>query len=286
MLITPSTGTVNAPVSCGGTGSPATSQTVSGTCLPNISTSDNGASVTFTATPAVGSTFGGWSAATNLSPSTCTGTTNPCSAVLGSNPTLTVTFNAAAVNQPPVNSVPGPQSTNEDTAKVFSTGTANLISISDPDAGGATVQQTLTATNGTVTLSTTAGLAFSGGGDGTADATMTFQGTIAAINTALNGLTFSPTADFNGAASLQVVTNDLGNTGTAEPRRTPTRSRSRSTPSTTRRSTRVPGRSVHQRGHRQGVLHRQRQPHLDLRPRCRRRHRAADPDGDQRHRSR
>ena len=28
---------------------------------------------------------------------------------------------------------------------------------------------------------------------------MTFQGTIAAINTALNGLTFSPTADFNGA---------------------------------------------------------------------------------------
>src|SRR5690349_1173359 len=39
--ITPDTGTVNAPVSCGGTGAPAASQTVSSTCLPNITTSNN-----------------------------------------------------------------------------------------------------------------------------------------------------------------------------------------------------------------------------------------------------
>src|SRR5207244_5315809 len=57
------------------------------------------------------------------------------------------------------------------------------------------------------------GLTFSSG-DGTADATMTFTGTTAAINTALNGLSFAPTANFNGAANLQLVTNDQGNTGT------------------------------------------------------------------------
>jgi MBG domain (YGX type)/Galactose oxidase, central domain len=98
VTITPSIGTVNAPVSCGGTGAPAASQTVSATCLPNITTSDNGATVTFNAVANVGSTFGGWSGQANLSPSTCTGTTNPCSAVLGGGPTLTVTFNGATVN--------------------------------------------------------------------------------------------------------------------------------------------------------------------------------------------
>ena len=42
---------------------------------------------------------------------------------------------------------------------------------------------------------------------------MTFRGTIAAINTALNGLTFTPTTSFAGLAQLTVLTNDLGNTG-------------------------------------------------------------------------
>ena len=98
VTVTPSTGTVTAPVSCGGTGNNQASQTVSSTCLPNISTSDNSAVVTFTAVANAGSTFAGWSAPVNLSPSTCTGTTNPCTAVLGSNPALTVTFNSAAIN--------------------------------------------------------------------------------------------------------------------------------------------------------------------------------------------
>ena len=51
-------------------------------------------------------------------------------------------------------------------------------------------------------------------GDGTADATMTFTGTKAAVNTALDGLSFNPTAGFTGSASLQIVTSDLGTTGT------------------------------------------------------------------------
>jgi len=135
---------------------------------------------------------------------------------------FTITVNS--VNDPPVNTVPGPQSTNQNTPLVFSSGNGNQISVADVDAGGNTIQVTLTATNGTLTLSTTAGLNFSfsdgngtGAGDGTNDATMTFRGTITDINAALNGMTFNPTMGFSGAAGLTITTNDLGNTGSGGP---------------------------------------------------------------------
>ncbi len=135
----------------------------------------------------------------------------------GSSPALTsaaatVSITVNAVNDGPVNTVPGAQSVTENSTLTFSAGNGNLISIADVDAGAPGVRVTLTGTNGTVTLSGTGGLAFTVG-DGTADATMTFSGTVANINTALNGLVFTPTAGFDGAASLQIVTNDLGNTG-------------------------------------------------------------------------
>ncbi len=52
-------------------------------------------------------------------------------------------------------------------------------------------------------------------GDGVNDSTVTFTGTIADINAALDGLVFTPTPEFSGSASLQVVTDDQGNTGGA-----------------------------------------------------------------------
>ena len=42
---------------------------------------------------------------------------------------------------------------------------------------------------------------------------MTFDGTVAEVNAALAGLSFNPTTGFTGAASLQIVTSDQGNTG-------------------------------------------------------------------------
>ena len=42
---------------------------------------------------------------------------------------------------------------------------------------------------------------------------MTFQGTLAEINAALNGLVFTPNAGFNGLAAVSITTNDLGNSG-------------------------------------------------------------------------
>jgi hypothetical protein len=121
-----------------------------------------------------------------------------------------ITINVAAVNDAPVNTVPGGQTVNEDTALVF-TG-ANAISISDVDANGGTETVTLSVASGALTLSGTTGLVF-GTGDGTADSTMTFTGTVSDINTALNGLSYQGNLNFNGSDTLNITTNDNGNTG-------------------------------------------------------------------------
>jgi trimeric autotransporter adhesin len=108
---------------------------------------------------------------------------------------------------PPVNTVPGAQTTNEDTSHVFSSANGNAITITDADAGGAANEITISVSNGTLTLAGTAGLTFSAG-DGSADATMTVRGTAASINAALDGLVFAPSANFNGTATLTLVTRD------------------------------------------------------------------------------
>ena len=81
-------------------------------------------------------------------------------------------------------------------------------------AGGNAIQVTLTATNGTLNLSGTKGLTFTPPADGTADASMTFTGALTDINAALEGATFVATPGFSGSASVQIVTDDQGNTGT------------------------------------------------------------------------
>jgi hypothetical protein len=120
---------------------------------------------------------------------------------------------AVPANQAPVNAVPGTQTVLEDNTLVFSAAGSNQISISDPDAGNNPVEVTVSATDGLLSLSGTPGLSFSNG-DGSADTSMTFTGSINDINNALEGLSYSPAADFNGAATLTLTTNDQGNTGT------------------------------------------------------------------------
>jgi CSLREA domain-containing protein len=143
---------------------------------------------------------------------TVTDTGDGSSAALTS-PEATVSITVSGVNDGPVNTMPGTQSVIENQTLTFSAANSNLISIVDLDAGANPVQVTLTATNGTITLSSNAGLSFTTG-DGTADAQMTFTGTITNINTALNGLVFTPTPNYDGAATLQITTSDQGNTGT------------------------------------------------------------------------
>jgi hypothetical protein len=124
----------------------------------------------------------------------------------------TVTLAVTAVNDAPVNTVPAAQNVAQDGALVFSAGNGNAIAIADVDAGNSPVQVTLTASNGLLTLGGTTGLTFSTG-DGAGDGTMTFMGTMAAINTALAGLSFSPTPGYHGPALLQITTDDQASSG-------------------------------------------------------------------------
>lgn len=118
--------------------------------------------------------------------------------------------NLASSNQPPVNQVPGAQTMTEGTPKIFSSANGNAIAVSDPDAGSAVIQVSLSGAAGTMNLSTLAGLTFTSGANNSS--AMTFRGTISAINTALNGMSFA--SAFNQpTASIQIVTDDLGNTG-------------------------------------------------------------------------
>jgi len=127
--------------------------------------------------------------------------------------TVTLTVTPDATNEAPVNAVPGSQITGKDVPLVFSGANGNQIIIRD-DAGGNAVEVTLSAGNGIVTLADTTGLTITSGADGSN--TITFTATLSDINTALNGLSFTPTADYTGSASLQIVTNDQGNTGTGD----------------------------------------------------------------------
>jgi VCBS repeat-containing protein len=122
--------------------------------------------------------------------------------------TDTVAITVTAVNDAPINTVPGAQSTNEDTAKVI-TG----LSIADVDANGGSETVTLSALHGTITVLASAGVTITTNGTGSVQ----LAGTVANINAALaaaNGVTYNPTLNYNGADTFTILTNDNGNTGT------------------------------------------------------------------------
>ena len=126
----------------------------------------------------------------------------------------TFTITVTAVNDAPLIAIQAPfVQTNQQTPLVFSGTNLNGIGLSDVDAGSDPIRVTLTATQGTLTLPSTAGLTFVSG-DGVDDETMTFTGFIGTINFRLSGLTFKPNNGFAGIASLQIVADDEGHNGT------------------------------------------------------------------------
>jgi hypothetical protein len=107
-----------------------------------------------------------------------------------------------------VNSVPtATQAVGKNKTLTFSSANGNGISVSDPYA--ALLQVTLTVSHGTLTLGSVTGLTFVLG-NGKNDTTMTFQGTVAAINAALNGLTYKPASSYVGSDALTITSTDLG----------------------------------------------------------------------------
>ncbi|MFT5525144.1 MAG: hypothetical protein ACI9HK_003110 [Pirellulaceae bacterium] len=118
---------------------------------------------------------------------------------------VTLAIIVSGINDPPVITAPGTDNVDED-----QTLTITSVSISDPDAGSFDVTVDLASTNGVLTLATTAGLT-SNSGDGSAAVSLT--GSVAEVNAAISGLQYTPTANYNGSATISVDVDDLGNTG-------------------------------------------------------------------------
>ncbi|MGQ0800600.1 MAG: Ig-like domain-containing protein [Pseudomarimonas sp.] len=130
--------------------------------------------------------------------------------------TFTITVNA--VNDAPVNTVPGAQTTGDGTSLVFSTANTNAISIVDFDAAAGIVQVSFgtgAAANGALTLANPGGALTTLTGNGTEQVTAT--GTLTALNAALNGpggsLTYTPVGGTSAARTITMITNDQGNSG-------------------------------------------------------------------------
>ena len=109
-----------------------------------------------------------------------------------------------ANNSAPTNTVPGPQTVNEDTAVSISG-----ISVNDADGNLSSVQ--LSVLNGNLTVSLAGGATISAGANGTS--TLTLGGSQAQINAALATLAYQGNLHFNGSDTLTVLSTD-GNSAT------------------------------------------------------------------------
>jgi hypothetical protein len=115
----------------------------------------------------------------------------------GTTETAVVNITVNPINDTPTNTVPGAQTTLEDTQLII-----NGISVADVD--GDILATTISVTHGT--LNATLGTGATIGANGTG--TVTLTGTAAQINAALVGLIYTNTADYNGPDVLSVVTDD------------------------------------------------------------------------------
>ncbi|WP_210188456.1 Ig-like domain-containing protein [Methylobacterium sp. 174MFSha1.1] len=121
--------------------------------------------------------------------------------------TGTVRVAVAAVNTPPVNTLPTAFATREDTGLVLAG-----LAVADADAGTGIVRVSLSVNSGALGAASAAGVAVSGAGTGT----LTLDGTIAALNAYLSGSSapvFTPAANATASVTLTMATSDNGNTG-------------------------------------------------------------------------
>ena len=120
------------------------------------------------------------------------------------------------VNDAPVNGAPLAAIATIGQQTVFSAANGNAITVSDVDvnetpAPDNVLSVSLAVNAGTLTLASAAGITIAGGANGSAS--VTIVGTIASLNTALDGLVYSPSASFTGNDQLTITTSDLGHTG-------------------------------------------------------------------------
>src|SRR5690606_38306548 len=102
-------------------------------------------------------------------------------------------------------SAPASASTLEDTARTFSSAGGNAVTVSDGTASDTRMQVSLSVSQVVLTLSQTTGLTVVSGSN--ASSAMVLDGTESALNAALNGMTYTPTANYAGSDTLLVTTS-------------------------------------------------------------------------------
>ena len=123
------------------------------------------------------------------------------------------TVNLIDVDEQASLTVPIAQSVDEDTTLTFSVSGGNAVVIESGSLNDPVLSVTLSVNNGTLTLSTTAGVSFlNGTNDG--EAVLTISGTETGINTALDGLQYLGDQDYNGNDTLTVTTGSSAATET------------------------------------------------------------------------
>jgi hypothetical protein len=126
----------------------------------------------------------------------------------GQTSTATVTLDVAAVNDAPVNALPtGPLFVALNTTTAITGVSVNDVEATAED-GDIKVTLTLPAGVGTLDLDTVVGVTMTG--DLTNSVELT--GKVALVNAALATLQYIPGTDYTGSPTLEITTNDLGNT--------------------------------------------------------------------------
>jgi hypothetical protein len=111
---------------------------------------------------------------------------------------------ALTVNVPPPSvTAPAAASVAVNTPLTFSAANSNAISMVDLVATASSDTVKLTVTHGKLTVGSATGVTFSSGTNGSAS--MTFYGTVANLNAALSGLTYTPTTGYSGPDTLTIT---------------------------------------------------------------------------------
>jgi len=122
-----------------------------------------------------------------------------------------IAIEIAPVNDAPTLDAPAAAQVGEGLAVIFGSATGNAIALGDIDAGSAPLRLTLGADHGSLALAGSSGIRVISGGNGAA--TLVVEGSAADLAAALDGLRFTPTAGYHGAATINLTVDDLGNSG-------------------------------------------------------------------------
>jgi len=123
--------------------------------------------------------------------------------------TVTFLLEVFSINDAPTVEVPDTREVDEGESLTFGTAEGNAIVVDDIDAGTNSVETTVTAENGTLEAAANSGATIAGNETGR----LTLLGRISQINAALDGLVYSPNADFFGTDVVEVRIDDKGHTG-------------------------------------------------------------------------